>query len=272
MILTVREIGADQDGGLSPIPSEHGKSENWLIDSDGYDGGAPLVLPIVGLHEQEVVSGRARSLSKLPGIKGTMYITDSRAAVAVEKFTKGHQYSGIFEVTESVALVASGISAIRAARRRKGKLLVGQVRYQWLKFVGASPRHGLGHDSICLGCEVKDASGTKLYRLYATLQNGAADPLTIAQDIIRRAARYRLSYFPGDPQYGTRLQELTEASRLAAPQPKKMAVYAMPNYFYVSKANAYPQAQQDTVTDREASSSTGSASTVDDDSNEDTDP
>jgi hypothetical protein len=106
MILTVREIGADQDGGLSPIPSEHGKSENWSIDSDSYDGGAPLVLPIVGLHEQEVVSGRARSLSKLPGIKGTMYITDSRAAVAVEKFTKGRQYSGIFEVTESVALVA----------------------------------------------------------------------------------------------------------------------------------------------------------------------
>lgn len=266
MILVVREIGTDQDSKLFPNPSDRGNSEQWLIDSESYDGSAPVVLPIIGLHEQEVASGRVKSLSKLSGIKGVMYITDSRVAVAVEKFNKGQLYTGIGDITDSIALVASGISAIRAARRRKGKLLVGHVRYQWLKFVGASPGRGLiVHDSICLGCEVKDAGGTRLYRLYVTLQNGAADPLDLSQDIIRRTAKYRLRHFPGDPQYSARLQELTEASRLAAPEPRKMAVYAMPNYFYVSKASAYPQTQQNSVADSEASSSVDTVSTVDDD-------
>jgi hypothetical protein len=238
MILAVREIGTDTDSRLSPAPSSD--PDSWLIEREAYDGNRPVLLSITGLHEQEVVSGGAKTLTRLSGINGVVYITDSRVAVAVEKFDKGKRYWGI-GAGAAVALVATGVSAARAAHRRKGKVLVGHVRYQWLKYVAASHRQGArGNNDISVGCDVKTAGGTRTYRLYITLAQ--VNPLDAAQDIIHRAAQYRLSYFPGNLEHHDRLRELTEAPALPAPEPKKMASYVMPNYFFVNNKTAYPEA------------------------------
>jgi hypothetical protein len=243
MIMTVREIGSDQDSRLSPAPSGLKEPESRLVIPESYDGENPVILPIAGIHEQEIVAGGAKTVAKLPRTGGVMYITDSRVVVAIEKFEKGNLYLGFSSPTEGIAVLASGVSALRAARRRKGKVLVGQVRYQWLKFAGADPRISIGSGGgIYLGCEVKGAAGTRLYRLVVTLARGQVDPLDIIQDIIQRAARYRLAHFPGNPDHHARLDELAKVPRLPNPKPKELASYAMPNYFYVASANAYPNA------------------------------
>jgi hypothetical protein len=235
MILKIREIADNEDSGLSPTPSAD--PDGWFIQRESYDGPSPVLLRIDGLVEQEIVAGGAKVLTRLRA-NGTLYITDSRIAVAVEKFDKGNRYVGI-GAGAAVAAVAMGVSAARAAHRRKGRILVGQVRYQGLKFVAASPRGGAAAE-IRVGCEVKTTGGTRTYRLDISLAN-RVNPVEAAQDIVRRAARYRLSYFPGRAEHHDRLRELTEAPLLPMPKPKETVSYTMPNYFFMNNKTAHPE-------------------------------
>ena len=56
--------------------------------------------------------------------------------------------------------------------------------------------------------------------------------------IIRRAARYRLDYFPGNPENHERLRQLAEAPPLQVTEQNKLPSYIMPDWFFVTVATA----------------------------------
>jgi hypothetical protein len=244
MILRIREIGnTADDGACWPVPAE---SDGPLFDLDEWDGGQERLrfAPVTGVLEQEILPGGAKDINKLRKVSGFAYVTDARLVVAVQNFDKGSTFVGFGGVGAAVGLAATGISKARAAHRRKGKILVGQVRWQWAKAIAARPGNGKSYDSgtIRAVCETRSGTETRLFRLDLTVP-GHVPVLEMAQDCIRRAAAWRLAYFPGREDGRPKLRELTEAALLEPPQKGQLSVYSMPNYFYFSRATAYPKPQ-----------------------------
>jgi hypothetical protein len=242
MILRVREIGdATDDGARWPVPSS--EPGGWLVDLEEGDGDPARMrwMPVTGVLEQEVLPGGAKTLNKLAKVSGFAYVTDARLVLAIENFDKGGTYVGFGGVGAAVGLAATGISKARAAHRRKGKVLVGHVRWQWAKAIAVQPGNGKTHSSgtIRAVCETRNGTETMLYRLDLTVP-GAVPALAVARDCIQRAASWRLARFPGRQDGWDRLRELTGAPMLDAPEKGKLAVYSMPNYFFVSRGSAYP--------------------------------
>jgi hypothetical protein len=243
MILKVREIGdTSEDGARWPVPSSD--PEGRLVDLEDGDGDPARVstVPVTGVLEQEVLPGGAKSLSKLVKVTGFAYITDARLIVAVQNFDKGSTYVGFGGVGAAVGLAATGISKARAAHRRKGKVLVGHVRWQWAKAIAAQPAEGkaYGSGTIRAVCETSNGTESRLYRLDLTVPH-YVPPLVVARECIQRAAAWRLARFPGREDGRARIRELTQAPMLDPPGKGLLAAYSMPNYFYVSRGSAYPK-------------------------------
>ncbi len=238
MILRLREIGdASDDGAVWPVPA--GDPDGWLIEREAGDGDHPLFLPLTGVQEQEVLPGGVKTLTRVTKASGWVHITSSRCAVAVQNFDKGSTYLG-FGAGAVVALAATGISKARAAHRRKGKLLVAQVRWQWLSAVAACPANGRQAPQLRLVCNTRKGTESCTYRLDVDLV-GTAPSLQAAQECIRRAAAWRLACFPGREEHLDKIRELAEAPPLAEPARGKLSTYIMPNYFFMNRATAYPQ-------------------------------
>jgi hypothetical protein len=65
----------------------------------------------------------------------SIVITDRRIAFMTTQFAKGGGWGGFGLVGMTVAVTANAVSKHRAAKRAAGKVLIGQLRYEWLKAV-----------------------------------------------------------------------------------------------------------------------------------------
>lgn len=162
-----------------------------------------------------------------------VFITDARIAWACSKYDKGGRFTG----SGGGALVALAInagSAAMAARRRRGKMLVGQVRYPWLSSVGSCSRMGFGsQEQLHLSAK---SSGSELKLVFSMRTHD--DAATIATEIARRAAAYRLACETElSAATRERLEELSSVARL---DPKKGIVrsHVFPTLWPVSEKSA----------------------------------
>ena len=112
------------------------------------------------------------------------YVTDSRVIFRCEKYDKGGGWYG-----GPSALILNTGSKIMAAHRRKGKIMVGHVRYEWLNAVMF--QHKLNWtlaESIKL-LYSDNQRNTWVVELY--FKKGI-DAEFLANNILHRAAKYRL--------------------------------------------------------------------------------
>jgi hypothetical protein len=227
----------EEDGRLYPIPGK----ERGSVETEGWDG-QPLRLTGGSVTVQELSSGTWRTLQRLRDVKLDLLITDSRLVVSCGKFDKGGGWVGFGGGGALFALAANGVSKARAAHRRHGKLLVGQVRYPWLRCVGYKPKAGWGsHEEIRLGVVTKSGEGERqeLFLDIALPKN--VDSAAVARAVVTRAAAYRLAYTEVADDDRPKLVELSEDPSIPAPEAKKFALYDIPRYCYVSTALAYPE-------------------------------
>lgn len=181
-ICTVRpeEVApASDDGLLFPVPGATPDS----VRLEHRDGTSIRQLPA---REIAVRPGDSPTpILRADDVRARVYVTDSRVAVACTKYDTGGGWIG-----GPIALTLNVASGVRAARRRRGKMLVGHVRYPWLRGVYASgARKGRGSELLRL--VVEGDSGT--LHLDLALPRGAG-ATAVAADVIRRAARFRLHY------------------------------------------------------------------------------
>lgn len=249
MILQVREIGDSSEGGdLYPVPSglPFEDPSGLPFELEEGDGGLDRVrsIPIKNVGEYEMLPGGARPLVRLIGIDGRAYLTDARLVVVVRNYDKGKTYVGHSGASALVAMVASGISMARAAQRRKGKILIGQVRWQWALVLGAQPKKPMSlakrHGVVRVIVQAKeDGTEKRSFRLDMGVP-GTVPALETARDFVQRAASWRLAHFPGPEDNLETLGKLTSASVLPSPARGKMAIYALLGNYYVSRDTAYP--------------------------------
>jgi hypothetical protein len=135
--------------------------------------------------------------------------------------------------------VFNAASKMRAAVRTRGKMLVGQARYPWIARVGSTPRRGLGSEERL----IIDASETEIgtYRLTLGLSH-TVDAASIAAEVVRRTARYRLAS-EADLTIDERadLERLRDALPIEPiPSRGKNHIYfhEMPTCWYISEQSA----------------------------------
>lgn len=124
-------------------------------------------------------------------LKFGVVITDARIVVHCEKWSKGGGWRGFGVGGLAFAAAANAVSHARAAHRRKGKLLVAQIRYPWLTQVGAVlDRRGR---PVALRLAVNAGSRAEPRLVALDIPAGGADPAALAAAIGTVAARHRLS-------------------------------------------------------------------------------
>jgi hypothetical protein len=127
-----------------------------------------------------------RTMLRVRKVRIDVFVTDARIAVACSKYDKGGGWVG----GATAMIVFNTVSKARAAVRSRGRMLVGQVRYPWLRWVASAPKTGFSSEEVvALHCAAED--GTTMTLRLTLPKNIEAS--RVAAEVADRAARYRLS-------------------------------------------------------------------------------
>lgn len=215
-----------EHGLLLPVP---GFDTDSVLpeDRDGTDVRTTYCTAI------ELLAGASnRRVLRVSDIRARVGLTDARLTRACSKYDKGGGWVG--DPVSMLALNAG--SKLLAARRRRGRLLVGQVRYPWIGAVYAQNKSGWSGSEM-LRVIVK--SEGQPVRLDLTFPKDV-DATVLATQLIRRAARFRLACEPGlEDEERTRLSELAEIAPLRwQPGSRQMAGQKFPSHWPAAERSA----------------------------------
>lgn len=127
-----------------------------------------------------------RTMLRVRKVRIDFFITDARLAVACSKYDKGGGWVG----GATTMVLFNAASKARAKLRSRGKMLAGQVRYPWLRWVASTPKTGFtSEETLILQCAAEN--GTPMTLTLTLPKNVEAS--RVAAEIADRAARYRLS-------------------------------------------------------------------------------
>jgi tetratricopeptide (TPR) repeat protein len=235
-ILAIRSSD-DTDGAVWPVLAN--EPGGIMVEPEALDGNNLGTVQVTAV----TLAADGKRLIRLDGINAELYVTDSRVVFACQNFDKGSRYIGT-GLGAGVALAATGISKAAAARRQRGKILAGQLRYQWCKYVGATAKRGYLGSDLYLGFVTRGSEGLQEYQLIVKLGPAAPSALDVATDIIRRAARHTLAYWPPeDVSQRETFERLAASEPLADPGKNNMVSRGVPRYYPVGARTAYPRQQ-----------------------------
>ncbi|GAB3776273.1 hypothetical protein FB382_000065 [Nocardioides ginsengisegetis] len=212
----VAVVSADDDDDRI-WPTLSGPEDKFPIELTEADGDTVAYFTASGLSIMRLpASGKDYDEVILDEHKIVCAITDSRVVFACEKYDKGGGWAGVGLAGMTVAAGANLVSKARAARRRKGSVLVGQVRYSWIAYSGARTGSWWSKDQLAIAAAVsKDEGGGGQVIVLQAPASGIGDCHELAAEVTRRAAAWRLEY---DKFAGARtraaMEELKTAERL----------------------------------------------------------
>jgi hypothetical protein len=180
-ICTVLPVPAGPDdsaGVFFPVPAAG-------TDAIVLEPGEDARLRRLRAREVSVSVAGGEPLLRADDIRAQVYVSDGRVAIACTRYDRGGGWIG-----GPIALVLNVVSRIRASRRSRGRMLVGHVRYPWLRGVYARNRSGLWGPELLRLFVVGE--GVEL-QLDVRIARGES-ATDVATDIIRRAARLRLDH------------------------------------------------------------------------------
>ena len=243
----------DDDPSLYPVLS--GPEAPLPVALEPLDGPRPsyftaTAAQVLGTDARGALT---RTVTLPSDLKWELLVTDARVIVYCVKFDKGGGWGGFGLGGLAVALAANAVSKARAASRRKGKLLVAQVRYPWLQQVLATPRvDWRTANKIRLRVDAA-AGGTNRYVVLELTLGKQSDALAICHEIAVRAARYRLTHDASmEADERTRFEELAASAVRQPDEPTSgrkptWAAYVMPSNYRVNQSTAFPKAADEVI-------------------------
>lgn len=250
--------GEDDDAALYPVLSEPGAP--FPFDLEPLDGPTPVHMQpkrvrVLRRNNKEfrldqhgrAGSGLTETIPLPTGLEFELVVTDSRLVMYCEKFDKGGGWVGLGIGGVAVAVAANAVSKARAASRRKGKMLVGQVRYSWINTIRATPKVDLRtSDYVLISMNASPSAENRFIMLELIMPKGMS-ALDFAHHLAQRTARYRLTHNPQMPP-----EERDAFAELSQTLPRQPATpssfknntwveYAMPTVYRVNPATAYPR-------------------------------
>lgn len=174
------------------------------------------------------------SQTRTQDISFQMWVTGSRVLLYCRNFDKGGGWTGWGLGGLAVAVTANAISKGMAANRRKGKALVGNIRYPWITRVSFSPRNGFGtRETVEL--EYMDGTDPTKPACSVTIHlDNRTDANRVARHIVDKIIAYR--YANGETLNDDELakfENLRTSGLLATPDKGFMSVYNLPTSWKV---------------------------------------
>jgi hypothetical protein len=170
-----------------------------------------------------------------------VWVTGSRVLLYCRNFDKGGGWSGWGLGGLAVAVTANAISKGMAANRRKGKALVGNIRYPWITRVSFAPRNGYGTRETV---ELEYVDGTDATKPACSLTihlDNRTDANRVARHIVDKVIAYR--YASGEPMSDEQLakfEKLRTSGLMTPPQKGFMSIYNLPTSFKVPNGVSDP--------------------------------
>ena len=176
------ETGPGNDPFCVPIADD-----SYHIMPEVQDHSFGMLLPATAVSVEKCPKDKDRYTQAMGGSNPdiSVFVTDSRVVIACEKYNKGNGGRWVGGLT---AIAANAITRGVEGRLRRGKILVGHVRYEWLAMLAYYRKVSwLTEEKLVL--LYVDTQKTK-WRVIITFkkQVNAAD---VANDILRRACYYR---------------------------------------------------------------------------------
>jgi hypothetical protein len=167
-------------------------------------------------------------------IKAVLYITDARAVFCCEKYDKGGMWTGV-GYGAVIAIGATIVSKTRAAYRRKGKMLAGHMRYSWLSHVGGYTQSGYSHKERLRMVARDGLRPSRPLVIVDFVLPKTSDSIEIAQEIVRRAAQYRLEHDRTlSDEHRSAFEHLTFAPRKESSR-NGFGMHSMPRFWPVGE-------------------------------------
>jgi hypothetical protein len=122
-------------------------NDDLLVMGEELDGGFGETIQVSKVIVRRKVGNSYKNVTETNDISFQVWVTASRVIFYCKKFEKGGGWMGWGVGGLAVAIVANSVSAAMAASRRKGKALVGNIRYPWVSSVMFAPRNGMGTEN-----------------------------------------------------------------------------------------------------------------------------
>lgn len=231
-VFCIRDLGESGEEAMYPTLDAEAR-----FRTEPLDGERPQHLVAHALSVRDMSGSKARTVLELREVRTDILITDARVALICTKYDKGGGWVG----SPGMALALNAVSKVRAARRSRGKALVGHIRYPWLASVGFSPKQGwLDDESLRLAFRDGTADPSRLLMVELSLPK-ETDSAAVARAIMLRAVAYRTTHeeLEGDELSG--FQQLADAPVPPRPQPRTFAAYTMPTSWHAKPTTAYPR-------------------------------
>lgn len=182
----------DEDGTVYPLVGD----DACVIELEDSDGGPPVwhraKKLTVNAFDGDATRGK-RTLS-LEDVDVDFGFTESRFLVAVEKWTKGGGWIGMGVGGVAFALAANAVSKARAKHRRKGKFLLGQMRFEWIVRVGYSDRESFRSPAaVQVQCVANVDGDARRHVLLIEDVRKDVDATVLGQALIKKVAAHRLA-------------------------------------------------------------------------------
>jgi hypothetical protein len=222
------------ENGEENFPVYPGVNDDIQILTEAADGPLGQALQVTKVVVRRKIGNSYKNVMETKDIAFQVWVTNSRVIMYCKKFEKGGGWVGFGLGGLAVAAVANSVSMAIAANRRKGKAMVGNLRYPWISAVLFSPRNGYGtEEQVCL----RYVDGTEGSRpecdITLTLARGS-DANRVARSVVDRIIAYR--YASGEQMSADELAsfEALRTSGLVAPPGKGfLASYSIPTSWRV---------------------------------------
>lgn len=235
-VLTIRSAGTTAQSALYPLLSS--KSAE-IVAWEELDGTGQLVKRYCrasGVTVSQIISGAERPVVRIKRLKINAYVTAGRLVVACERY---RTVSAWAIAGPGAGFGATGVSRAGASRRLQGSVLVGHIRYPWVRSVSPRPRKWrYGRDAIVIEFPLSPKTPMQI-RLDLRLRRRGLTPAAVAAEICRRSADYWMTHYPDMPlDVQERLKELRDRARVdeVQPDPGRAGTYQFPTWFPVTPA------------------------------------
>lgn len=222
------------ENGEENFPVYPALNDDIQVMAEALDGGFGQPVQVSRVVIRRKVGNSYTTVTETKDLSFQVWITASRVIVYCKKFEKGGGWVGWGLGGLAVAVVANSVSHAMAANRRKGKALVGNIRYPWISSVMFSPRAGFGTEN---DVRIAFVDGTDDSRpdcdITFTIERHN-DANRLARHIVDRTIAYRYSTGEEmDADELRRFEELRTSGLAAAPAKGRLTSYKIPSSWRV---------------------------------------
>lgn len=222
------------ENGEETFPLYPVLNDEILVTGEALDGGFGQPIQVSRVIVRRKVGNSYKTVTETKDLSFQVWITASRIVFYCKKFEKGGGWVGWGLGGLAVAVVANSVSHAIAANRRKGKALVGNIRYPWVSSVMFSPRTGFGteNDVRIAFVDGTDDSRPDCDITFSIERHNDAN--RVARHLVDRVIAYRYASgeeMDADEQRG--FEELRTSGLAAPPEKGRLTSYKIPSSWRV---------------------------------------